>query len=244
MIIAISGKIKSGKDLSTRIITALSEYTNTRTEIEGHYVRGLVEDSQYDFQNRKMAEKLKQIVAILIDCDREQLEDQKFKETPLPEIWWYYKGETAMYPYDTPYEANKKLPLIKPTPRDLMLLVGTECGRDIIHPDVWVNAALGSYDKLKDDWIISDLRFKNEAEGVKKRDGYLIRINRPVITRTHSTKGSKHDITREAVSSHPSECDLDDYNGFNEIITNDGTIEDLINKLTNTFLKAILHETI
>lgn len=65
--------------------------------------------------------------------------------------------------------------------------------------------------------VVTDLRFKTEAEFLKKTfpDLLLIRINR-----------------FETVDSQdPSERDLDDYEGFDHIIKNDGSIEDLHKKI-------------
>ena len=105
-------------------------------------------DRNSKYQIKKYADKLKDIVCLLIGCTREQLEDREFKEKELGEEWWYYKGEQTnrLFPYNTPYEANKKLPLIKLTPRLLLQLLGTECGREIIHPNIWVNALFSKYE--------------------------------------------------------------------------------------------------
>ena len=78
------------------------------------------------------------------------------------------------------------------TPRLLLQLIGTDGGRDIVHPQIWVNATMADYnpkynsrpedrmDKLDyPNWIITDVRFPNEAEAIKKRGGIIIRVNRP-----------------------------------------------------------------
>ena len=36
---------------------------------------------------------------------------------------------------------------IKLTPRLILQLLGTDCGRDIIHPNIWVNSTMMAYDK-------------------------------------------------------------------------------------------------
>ncbi len=58
------------------------------------------------------------------------------------------------------------------TPRHIMQTLGTEWGRNIIHPDIWVTAA------KKYMWpytVISDVRFENEAAFVRKH-GVLVHI--------------------------------------------------------------------
>lgn len=58
---------------------------------------------------------------------------------------------------------------------------------------------------------ISDVRFTNEAEAIKKEGGKVFRVTRPGVL---------------AVNGHISELALNDYN-FDEEILNDGTIDDL-----------------
>lgn len=63
-------------------------------------------------------------------------------------------------------------------------------------------------------WIITDMRFPNEMEAVELREGVTIKVVRPGT----------------AVGTHPSETALDDAY-FDHVISNDGTIEDLIEKV-------------
>jgi hypothetical protein len=45
---------------------------------------------------KKFADKLKDMVCVLLSCTREKLEDREFKNTPLGEHWrkWYYTAES------------------------------------------------------------------------------------------------------------------------------------------------------
>jgi hypothetical protein len=63
-------------------------------------------------------------------------------------------------------------------------------------------------------WIITDMRFENELEAVVNKDGITIRVVRPGTV----------------VGNHPSEVALDGFIMHYEII-NDGTIEDLVEKV-------------
>ena len=245
-LISISGKIGSGKDTVAGII----QYLIWKNKVEKgektnlHYTFKDFTNSKFggntlsNWEIKRFADKLKDIVCLLLNCTREQLENREFKEKELGEQWWYYKGEVGLYPYNTLYEANKKLPLVKLTPRLLLQLLGTQCGRQIIHPHIWVNATLSDYrpydyekgnnkniaDVLEDihfntlnypNWIITDVRFPNEAEAIRKRGGIIIRVNR---------------LSNE-VSNHESETALDDFNNFDYIIENDEGIQELIEKV-------------
>lgn len=163
---------------------------------------------------------MKDIICLLINCNREQLEDESFKSKELGEEWWYYKGEVGIYPYNTPYEANKKLPLIKYTPRKLLQKIGTDLFRNQLHPNTWVSSTFANY--LNDAWIITDVRFPNELQAIKDRNGIVIRVNR------------NNSLFKSVI--HESETALDNYE-FDYIIDNNGTIEDLIIKVKEILIK-------
>lgn len=94
--------------------------------------------------------------------------------------------------------------------------VGTEGMRDGVHPETWILSLFADYDP-KENWIITDVRFVNEAEAIKERGGYVIRINGdPANIRMHS----KRDLT------HPSETSLDNYR-FDYVINNEPPLENL-----------------
>ena len=76
--------------------------------------------------------------------------------------------------------------------------------------DFWIKATLSDYEPGQC-VIISDVRFKNEANYILKLGGIVIRLTGdPMYIR----KNSKRDMT------HPSECDLDDFDKFTIIHNN------------------------
>jgi hypothetical protein len=255
MIIGISGKIKSGKDTVGGIVNYLIAKKYWKA-IDWHFyclegdeervkqklLSGQAVKLRYDlgmYQTKKFADKLKDIVCLLLGCNRSQLEDRDFKETPLGKEWWVYQltkkprkiVEKGYYPNATDNKIADNRFLIKQTPRLILQLLGTEGGRETIHPNIWVNALMTDYDcpcdmerkkgqsyscmqcTGKPNWIITDMRFPNELNAVKSRNGITIRVNRPE--------------TDHLAGDHASETALDN-SKFDYIITNDGTIEDLI----------------
>ena len=68
--------------------------------------------------------------------------------------------------------------------RELMQSLGTEWGRDQIHPDLWVWLAeqnlelLGQDNDAASGFVISDLRFENEAAFVREKGGLVIHLLR------------------------------------------------------------------
>jgi len=134
--------------------------------------------------------------------------------------------------------------LIKMTPRLLLQFIGTDLFRNQLHPNTWVNATMAEY-KLYDyalarngtkeikniqkypNWIISDVRFPNEVEAIKKAGGFVIRIERDV---------EKFD--------HFSETALDDYDDFKFVMENSGDIEALTKMWKKILLlEDLIHET-
>lgn len=67
------------------------------------------------------------------------------------------------------------------TPRHAMRHLGTAWGRDCMHPDIWVNAAMMAAAERIDAGrrvVFDDMRFPNEAQAIKRSGGMLIRITR------------------------------------------------------------------
>lgn len=63
--------------------------------------------------------------------------------------------------------------------RTLLQKVGTECFRDIIHPDIWVYRALYALPRFKENIIFfPDVRFENELKAIKKAGGHTIYVTR------------------------------------------------------------------
>lgn len=200
-LIGISGKAGSGKDLIARIIQYLV-YQNSHKEFkfEGNLSEllksnGLILDLQAEFplvniflasgyKSVKFGDKLKDMVCLLLGCSRQDLEDRDFKEKELGEEWWYYKGGSNNFiiPY-LPGDNTDSESLVKPTPRLLLQLLGTECGRQILHPNLWVLALIQDYKcdtetQEYPKWIITDVRFPNEFKAIKDRGGINIRVER------------------------------------------------------------------
>lgn len=199
MIVGIVGKKGSGKDTVAGIIQYLI------AERKGEIDSNSEQDYKYrpqlkrgGFEIRKFAYKLKLICSILLNEPINKFENEKFKNS----ITKY--GITV---------------------REFMQKVGTEAIRDNIHKDIWINSLMSEYiPDMKTGfpkWIITDVRFKNEAEAIKdiarknNQDYFLIKVIRPNIINN---------------DNHISEVELDQIE-CNATIINDGTIENLVKKV-------------
>jgi hypothetical protein len=195
MIIGISGYSGSGKDTVGTIIQYLN-CESPQSSIEqicanySEYEYWL--DEQSGWEIRKFAGKLKDIAEHLTGIDIEKFEDQEFKKTELGPEW-----------------AIHGMPM---TVRDFLQKLGTDAMRMGLHENVWVNALMADYkpeeswlntslgekpDVVYPNWIITDVRFPNEAKAIKDKGGIIIRIDRPGVT---------------PINNHPSETGLDGWN--------------------------------
>ena len=100
------------------------------------------------------------------------------------------------------------------TPRHAMQTLGTEWGRDLVHPEIWVNACMAHCHQLKKA-VITDVRFPNEVAAVLKAGGIIIRIVRNANC---------------VMDGHASEKFIDSLDVSHEILNN-GTIKELQEKL-------------
>ena len=60
-----------------------------------------------------------------------------------------------------------------------MQSLGTQWGRDLVDPGLWLRATMDQVDKIADRFtVIDDVRFDNEAEAIRSRGGYVIEVER------------------------------------------------------------------
>lgn len=98
------------------------------------------------------------------------------------------------------------------SPRRLLQSLGTEWGRDMIHPEIWIMSTLRRIEGVSS-VVITDVRFNNEAEAILARGGAVWRVS-----------GRASDLGADA--SHKSEAGVAD-KYIDETIRNTGTLDDL-----------------
>lgn len=169
MLIGISGKKQCGKDTVCKIIKALDIWNRYGDGDMLTFVKMLLKSSSplgSMWYKHAFADKLKQVLAVILNVRVEAFEDNIFKmsysEIAKPEGGYY-------------------------TNRELLQRFGTEVGRSI-SPTLWVDALFTSYSE-DDHWIIPDVRFPSEAKAIKDRGGIIIRVDRE--TPFHDTHPSE-----------------------------------------------------
>lgn len=111
-------------------------------------------------------------------------------------------------------------------PRELLQILGTNIIRKNINEDFFVNRMVEDikvFGYFYDVLTISDARFKNEIESIRKNFErvVVVRVNRPDFD---------NGLTPEQ-KNHPTEIDLDDYDNYDYVVENDSTIDELKEKI-------------
>lgn len=76
--------------------------------------------------------------------------------------------------------AEKERPIdwLGVTPRWIMQTLGTDWGRKLIHPDLWVNMAKARIEQTIGNIVVDDCRFENEAQVIRDLGGKVVGIRR------------------------------------------------------------------
>ena len=120
----------------------------------------------------------------------------------------------------TEEQIENKEEVIEPwgmSPRKIYQLLGTEVGRGL-DKQIWIkNAQMFVKSVPGRTVVITDVRFKNEAEWIRSQDGIVINVERDSQTIiTENTHSSENDI------------ESDDYD---LLIKNNGTIDEMCNEV-------------
>jgi hypothetical protein len=129
--------------------------------------KGAVADllvDRHDFFKESFANSVKDAVSVIFGWDRALLEG----DTPESRAWreqddkfWSEKLGKAF------------------SPRLALQLMGTEAGRDVFHPDLWVHTVLRRCQNAPwNNYVIADVRFPNEIKSIREAGGVVIRVKR------------------------------------------------------------------
>ena len=160
---------------------------------------------EYGFQKIAFADKLKEALALIFSIPREDLwgsDEQKRKKSTV--LWSELQG------IDRPQKDYPDVLSI----RELMQIFATEVCRDKI-PGIWYR-----YLELPPgkNYVVSDLRFQNEALFLKEKSAILIKVSRPSALSTN----------------HASEAGLED-SLLDHHLSNDASLENFYDNARNLF---------
>ena len=125
------------------------------------------------------------------------------------------------------------------TPRLALQLMGTEVGRSVFHEDFWV-IKMKKYiiENPEQNFVITDVRFKNEMQFVHDHGGTLIEIQRGIKPHWYgiASKANRGDRAAENFMLERSGIHESEWRWIggtiDHFIDNDGTLEDLKKNIT------------
>jgi hypothetical protein len=173
----------------------------------------------HGFRRDSFAATLKDAVAAVFGWNRDQLEgrsrhSREWREQPDP--WWSQRLGRDV------------------TPRLMLQLWGTEVCRQGFHDDIWIASLENKLRSAQDDVVISDCRFPNEIESIRRQGGVVIRVVRgedPTwfsAARSHLRDGT----TLHASTPHASEWAWAGTD-FDRQLDNNGSLDDLYDQLND-----------
>jgi hypothetical protein len=188
---------------------------------------------EHGFKAIAFADALKDAVAAIFKWPRELLEgdtpDSRDFREQTDEYW------TSKFGYGV-------------TPRYMMQLMGTEAGRDVFDPNLWVYVVEKIITEDPDsNYVITDVRFPNELRIIKRMGGHTIRVVRGPEPLWFETAAKDNLTNTDSMSLlyptvHRSEYSLCGYE-FDSVIENNDNIEDLKNKLHGFFMQNLMTNT-
>lgn len=170
-------------------------------------VRAILE-AEHAAHGMAFADPMRTMISALFvanGIDTRYMLDREFKEQPIPGIGVSY--------------------------RQMAQTLGTQWGRDCLDADIWVRIAAA---KVRDlDWqrsapgayVISDVRFDNEAEWIRAQGGVIWRVRREQA---------------RPVRTHASELYIENIKSF-WTLENHGSFDELRDQVREAFIDTVLH---
>ena len=172
----------------------------------------------HEFRRESFASTLKDAVASVFGWDRTMLEGRtkearEWREQVDP--WW---------------AAKLDMPTL--TPRWVLQYWGTEVCRKAFHDDIWIASLENKLRNSRDNIVISDCRFPNEIESLKRAGGNIIWVQRGTLPDWYSDAVSANQGNNVGLNAmkmrkiHASEWAWLG-SDFDVVVDNNGSIDDL-----------------
>lgn len=201
MLLALSGKMRSGKDTAADVLV-----------------------DKHGFTKMSFAAPLKEICAAAFDIDikyfyNDDLKDANFNK-PLAisekqvDRFCHMVEERGIEVHDNVWKKIKSNLTSNSflTPRALLQHVGTDVGRKIIRDSIWIDINKHLVSKIGGNVVVPDCRFANEVESVREQGGTVGIVLRPSLE------------IKSSANLHASETSITDTDDFDIVLINDGTL--------------------
>lgn len=182
--------------------------------------------NEFDFKQLSWASAAKDAISVIFGWDRNLLEgdtDQSREWRDIVDPWW----------------ANR-LSIPNLTPRWVLQNFATDVCRNSFHQDIWIASLENKIRNSTKNIVISDCRFKNEIDTIKKNKGFLFWVRKNQLPEWYNDYYN-HDIEKiKKWNIHNSETDWIGTD-FDAIIYNNDTLDKVHNDVRNIVEKIILN---
>ena len=222
---AVSGTKGSGKDTATSML----QYCLSVPKVLRNYTcyKWLHRFIRPKYKKLAFADPLKKMLSVLLNEPYESFNNRAFKECYMVDL----ENLTIHYGIECMSDSkfNRMVKTLDPelsksvlTIRQLMQYFGTEISQRFFGRRVWINSTLKH---CTGPTIISDLRFKEEYNAIKERNGITIFIYRPGYE----------------FGQHASEKEMEElYNNsqYDHVIINNGSLQQLFNSVKDILCRV------
>lgn len=118
--------------------------------------------NKHNFHKLSFADTVKDATAAIFGWPRHLLEgdtDESREWREAKDEWWSEK-----FGYDF-------------SPRLALQMMGTEAGRDVFHPELWIHS-LERKMEMYPNVVVADVRFPNEINFIQSKGGFVVRVKR------------------------------------------------------------------
>lgn len=231
ILIGISGKMNSGKNYAALIMQHTMKHAPYNSPLEQFLKNAStynVKDYGEGISNLKsiaFADSLKQVAGLLLGVNPLKFNEREYKDSKLSKEWDLIPHSQLIKKEDlltflTKEQAEETLKEnfiqlqgspgyyypshMTPYYTGRTLLTGLGDALRSIHPNIFINALINKLDSKKS-YVVTDVRYPNEAKALKDKGGILLRIDRSLTDRIEGNP------TEVAKLAHSSETALDSY---------------------------------
>ncbi len=122
--------------------------------------------NKYNFQHMSFADSLKEAIAAIFNWPFELLQGKT--------------SESRIWREEVDHWWSNRLGIPNLTPRWVLQNWGTEVCRVHFHPDIWLASLERKISKSTSNIVIDDCRFVNEISAIRKLNGKLLQVSKPI----------------------------------------------------------------
>ena len=177
---------------------------------------------KHNFKRDSFAKSLKDAVSSMFNWDREMLEgktDESRAWREQPDAFWSK-------------QMGKEV-----TPRWVLQHFGTEVMRQGMHDAIWVDSCMARYDGKPT--VIADTRFENEIKTIREMGGTILLVKRGQDPEWFTDYVEGNVVPKNVHSSEYAWAKSE----YDHLITNDGTLEELHQKIDDLIVSDKITHT-